>query len=193
MLSGRIERKNYRRYFLMKFRVLQFANWLGRSFLFYRFSRKGKKKLKTKIKVSVMFSYDVRINVGAWFIGRESFMKMLESCYKKDCLTLSWRRSLSYRNQSNDLQSISMGWFLYDRDLRHKRVQTGIQNIFNLFQTSLCGRMPESSNGSVILVSMSLLTTSVSLAFMELYLFLMKHLTWIFLHIICKYQIQTKR
>ena len=39
-------------------------------------------------------------------------------------LTLSWRRSLSYRNQSIDLQSKSMNWFLYDRDLRHERVNT---------------------------------------------------------------------
>ena len=37
-------------------------------------------------------------------------------------LTLSWRRSLSYRNQSIDLQSKSMDRFLYDRDLRHERV-----------------------------------------------------------------------
>ena len=37
-------------------------------------------------------------------------------------LTLSWRRPLSYRNQSIDLQSKSMGWFLYDNGLRHERV-----------------------------------------------------------------------
>ena len=36
-------------------------------------------------------------------------------------LTLSWRRSLSYRNQSTDLQSNSLDRFLYDSDLRHKR------------------------------------------------------------------------
>ena len=30
-------------------------------------------------------------------------------------LTLSWRRPLSYRNQSIDLQSKSMDWFLYDK------------------------------------------------------------------------------
>ena len=34
-------------------------------------------------------------------------------------LTVSWRRSLWYRNQSIDLQR---KWFLYDRDLRHERV-----------------------------------------------------------------------
>ena len=39
-------------------------------------------------------------------------------------LTLSWRRPLSYRNQSIDLQSKSMDWFLYDRDLRHERVKS---------------------------------------------------------------------
>ena len=37
-------------------------------------------------------------------------------------LTFSWQRSLSYRKQAIDLQSISMDWFLYDRDLRHERV-----------------------------------------------------------------------
>ena len=38
-------------------------------------------------------------------------------------LTLSWRRPLSYRNQSIDLQSKSMDWFLYDRGFRHERVK----------------------------------------------------------------------
>ena len=37
-------------------------------------------------------------------------------------LTLSWRVLLSYRNQSIDLQSKSMDWFLYDNCLRHERV-----------------------------------------------------------------------
>ena len=37
---------------------------------------------------------------------------------------LSWRRSLLYRNQAIDLQSKSMDWFLYDRDLHHERVNT---------------------------------------------------------------------
>ena len=40
-------------------------------------------------------------------------------------LTLSWRRSLSYRNQSIDLLRWSMGWFLYDNGLRHERVKGG--------------------------------------------------------------------
>ena len=38
-------------------------------------------------------------------------------------LSLSWRRSLSYRNQSIDLLCKSMDWFLYNRDLHHERVK----------------------------------------------------------------------
>ena len=34
-------------------------------------------------------------------------------------LTLSWWRPLSYKNQSTDLQSKAMEWFLYDNGLRH--------------------------------------------------------------------------
>ena len=46
---------------------------------------------------------------------------------------LSWRRSLSYRNQSIDLLYKSMEWFLYDRDLRHETVK--LEN--NFFVKSL--------------------------------------------------------
>ena len=46
-------------------------------------------------------------------------------------LTFSWQRSLSCRNQSINLQSNlqinTMDWFLYDRDLCHKRVKTDPQ------------------------------------------------------------------
>ena len=38
-------------------------------------------------------------------------------------LTLSWRRPLSYRNQSIDLQTQSINWFLHDNGLRHERVK----------------------------------------------------------------------
>ena len=41
----------------------------------------------------------------------------------KTRLTLSWRRSLSYRNQSIDLLRKSMDWFLYDNGLRHEMVK----------------------------------------------------------------------
>ena len=35
--------------------------------------------------------------------------------------TVSWRRSLSYTNQSTDLLCKSMDWFVYDRGLCHER------------------------------------------------------------------------
>ena len=38
-------------------------------------------------------------------------------------LTLSWRKLISYRNQSIDLLPNSMDWFLYDIGLRHERVK----------------------------------------------------------------------
>ena len=37
-------------------------------------------------------------------------------------LTLSCRRPLSYRTQFIDLQSKSIDWFVYDKGLRHERV-----------------------------------------------------------------------
>ena len=49
-------------------------------------------------------------------------------------LTLSWRMPLSYRNQSTDLRSKSMDWFLYDNGLRHEMVNfDDIPHIFLLF------------------------------------------------------------
>ena len=43
-------------------------------------------------------------------------------------LTLSSRRSLSYRNQSINLVFNSVDWFLYGRDLRHERVKVRNKN-----------------------------------------------------------------
>ena len=45
-----------------------------------------------------------------------------------DRLTLSWRRPISYRNQSIDLRSKSMDWFLYDISLRHEKVKFVLQS-----------------------------------------------------------------
>ena len=42
--------------------------------------------------------------------------------WMKSVLNLSWRRSLLCRNQSIDLQSKSIDWFLYDKNFRHERV-----------------------------------------------------------------------
>ena len=47
-------------------------------------------------------------------------------------LTLSWQRSLSYRKQSIDLSCKSMDWFLYDRGLRHERVNVNVPFLYAL-------------------------------------------------------------
>ena len=45
---------------------------------------------------------------------------------------LLWRRSLLYKNQSSDLLSKSMDWFLYGRDLRHERVNCELDMLGDL-------------------------------------------------------------
>ena len=47
----------------------------------------------------------------------------------KVSLALSWGRSLSYRNEFIYLQSKSVDWFLYDRDLRHEGVKEVVDNL----------------------------------------------------------------
>ena len=56
-------------------------------------------------------------------------------------LTLSWRRSLSYRNQCK-----SMDWSLYDRNLRHERVDCRIVHFFAIgYRTLLNIMLPVNS------------------------------------------------
>ena len=57
------------------------------------------------------------------------WLNMWKSCsmnFITNILALSWRRSLSYRNQSTDLQSKSMDWFLYSGNLCHERCKLSI-------------------------------------------------------------------
>ena len=62
------------------------------------------------------------------FLG---IIQLVRKNLKSICfLTLSWRRSLSYRNQSIDLLSKSMEWFLNDRDICHERVINKEKDIF---------------------------------------------------------------
>ena len=49
-------------------------------------------------------------------------------------LTLSRRRSLSYRNQTIDFLRKSMDWFLYDNGLHHERVKSKSGNNIDLSQ-----------------------------------------------------------
>ena len=65
-------------------------------------------------------------------------------------LTLSWQRSLSYRNQFIDLQSKSIDWFLYDKGIRHERVNLKLciriinRYLHNYHQTAIQREVPPS-------------------------------------------------
>ena len=48
---------------------------------------------------------------------------------ERDYEPISWRWSLSYRNQSIDWLNKSVDWFLYDRDLCHERVNPFLPNV----------------------------------------------------------------
>ena len=52
-------------------------------------------------------------------------------------LTVSWRRSLSYRKQFNDLLSKSMDWFLYDKGLCHERVKQNFTPLLHYHKINL--------------------------------------------------------
>ena len=55
--------------------------------------------------------------VGENFLSTQQKIIILSKTFVKTC-----GQSLNIRTQSTDLQSKSMDWFLYDRDLRHERV-----------------------------------------------------------------------
>ena len=64
------------------------------------------------------------------------------------CLTLSWRRPLSHRNQSIDLLCKLIDWFLYDNDPRHERVnwwlsQNFVPEIWKIcYKLAFCNKQP---------------------------------------------------
>ena len=76
-------------------------------------------KIKTVcilIKIIIFKVYDESLNY-PWDLFKVHYKVILED--RK--VSLSWRRSLSYRNQSIGFLCKSMDWFLYDRNLCHKR------------------------------------------------------------------------
>ena len=67
------------------------------------------------------------------FLRNKTVLKDIQISYvwrilfhKDSLLTLSWRRSLSYRNQSIDLLCKTIDWFLNDRGFCHERVKWDI-------------------------------------------------------------------
>ena len=63
-----------------------------------------------------------------WEISGSDSLRFLKIKSNLDEFTLLWRRSLSYRNQSNYLPCKSMDWFLFDRDLHCSRIPTAEAN-----------------------------------------------------------------
>ena len=98
---------------------------------FFVFKLKG----RYSISVSVVFfsstvnNFRLRLSfLYGWrwtyfvFCGMEREMSSLRLQEKVQwLLTLSWRRSLSYWNQSADLHCKWMDWFLFDKDPLHER------------------------------------------------------------------------
>ena len=75
-----------------------------------------RRELSSGFYPNLYFSY-LKLQIWPKFIS--VFFPILVSYFCS--LTLSWRKSLSHRNQYTDLQSKSNDWFPYDRDHRHKR------------------------------------------------------------------------
>ena len=73
-----------------------------------------------KLKLNLKKSYNI-----CYFNNRtqEKLPYIQMYIYALGCLTLSWRRPLSYRNHSIDLLCKSMQWFLYDNAPLHERVK----------------------------------------------------------------------
>ena len=81
------------------------------------------------------------------FYGQSSYVNYVLRflCGNFTVLTLSWRRSLSYRNQSIDLQNKSMDWFLYDTDIAVKELirSTGCNKSWNYLYCRLFANCSE--------------------------------------------------
>ena len=87
--------------------------------------------LVTLLKKSLMENFIFCARLCNLSSNPETFHKA--SKHQQNILTLSRRRSLSYRNQCIDLLCKSLDWFLYDNGLRLERVKSirGITTNFN--------------------------------------------------------------
>ena len=58
----------------------------------------------------------------AWIKNLAIVVNENKTCQKESLLTLSWRRLLSYKNQSIGLLCKWMDWFQYDNGPRHEEL-----------------------------------------------------------------------
>ena len=104
----------------MKFSITDFFSKYDqiRSFL-----RIWSHSLKKSVMENFVFCAVILLETNSCSITQICAVQVIYYKMRLFSLTLSWWRPLSYRNQSIDLQSISMDWFLYDNGLRHERVE----------------------------------------------------------------------
>ena len=80
----------------------------------------SKIKKNRKVVTNKFTPFTLVVNFGSVLIISTKYRN--HTVEVSDLLTLSRRRPLSYRNQSIDLRSKSIDWFLYDNGLRLERV-----------------------------------------------------------------------
>ena len=123
-----------------------------------------------KLFEETIFFHNVKLACGwvaitkfLFMVGTKvSFHHQSNTIFILSTLTLSWRRCLSYRNQSIDLSCKSMGWFLYDRDIRHGRIKPFYATGFftGLFLSE--GKRPVAWNGLMICIWVKVLKNGPS-------------------------------
>ena len=90
-------------------------------------------QIKTRLGYIIVLSSKVGGNVDLFWY----YLNFWKIMWVGNPLTLSWRRPLSYRNQSVDLLRKSMDWFLYDNGLLHERVNIHIRVLTELATDSV--------------------------------------------------------
>ena len=93
-----------------------------------RWRRSGVFKLLLTLNIVFLFADFEQVNV-CWIPLLQHLPKNAEKNRNKAKRWngfLSWRRSLSCKNQSIDLQSKSLDWFQYDKYLPHERVTASV-------------------------------------------------------------------
>ena len=97
-------------------------------FLKINLAVKGSKKYRELTEV--VFPSEITLKYHTFILPENSLSSIREPdnlTWENTKLTLSWRGALSYRNQSIDLKSKSIDWFLYDNGPRHERVKKNIR------------------------------------------------------------------
>ena len=106
------------------FYASNYSSWKQNGVIFSpNVGKYGPEKLRMRTLFTRCISDPYSISISAENIRKpKNFRGYKNEAFVWNELTLSWLRSLSYRNQSVDSLWKSMDWFLYDSDLLHKIV-----------------------------------------------------------------------